>query len=505
MRRVQAGRTQSVGGGLHVTIEVAIAIARQHGLAAAAARTEEQLRLRGDGKGHEGCLVHDRRRRTHRYRRWRSVQGDTMTRDVGVKADRHPPAQALQCVDAVVGLAVVALLNLTGCREAGYASGYQATCQPWRLFRFTDECAALQDVSPRQQCLDHPRLGDGPQQQRAKQRRRRQVAMMFPEDAPTLTGPDLARMAGEAVVQSGECRSGGDLTRFGRGQRQRRPASGPPLECGGQGATHSLHHDGVVSVDQQPLRAGAGLLVEAADFIHQVIQCLGAGGVRRDIGEADAMPPVDPAASAWDLFAQGLERRFAAPGADTLCQGEKTLAVMVGNRQHRQVIAEPATAVARQKSRQQARRQIPVPCARAYPVDIARQQAFQGRAERQQWCVARRDMHHQAQGLPAFKGSIAIVDAPQRAGIRSQLPRKFQAQVLAAAEGDQCLAVVLVEERFLSCAQSLGERLGAVEHAVARGRRGQAGGQLRLQVVEGLVECQAPMQLTVDEVHLNAP
>lgn len=179
---------------------------------------------------------------------------------------------------------------------------------------------------------------------------------------------------------------------------------------------------------------------------------------------------------------------------------------MVRQRQYRQVFAQAAAWIAIEEGLERPRRQALVTGAWTYPVDVARQQAFQGGAERQQRCVARRDVYHQAQGLPAFEGAIAVIDAPDRARGRSQFTRQLHAQVIATAEGDQRLALILGQEwGSTGRAQLFYERLGAFEHAVARGWRGQEVGQPCLQPLQRLVQGQLPMQLAVDEVHVNSP
>ncbi|MNW16143.1 hypothetical protein D3C71_2148980 [compost metagenome] len=79
--------------------------------------------------------------------------------------------------------------------------------------------------------------------------------------------------------------------------------SGPSFESGGQSVAQCLYPGRLVVVHQQPLRAGTCLLIEAADFVHQVVQRLRACRERGDIGEADAMAPINPATATWNLFA----------------------------------------------------------------------------------------------------------------------------------------------------------------------------------------------------------
>ena len=82
-----------------------------------------------------------------------------MARCIRLKADRYPATQSLERVYAIVGFAVIALLDLRSGRHAGNAGADQAARQCRCPFRLTDKRAALQHVPPWQQGFSEHRFG----------------------------------------------------------------------------------------------------------------------------------------------------------------------------------------------------------------------------------------------------------------------------------------------------------------------------------------------------------
>ena len=411
-RRIEPGRTQTIGSGPHLALEIAVTECGKRGCATAAPRAKIQLCVWGGWLPGKGFFVHDRHPDQQRRRGLRIKRG--VARQRGRRqADRHPSAQALQGVDPVMRFAVVAIVNGFDRRNARDPGGDQRLRQFTGLCLGTQQGAALQHVAPRQQRRCEHVAGHRFEQQAAKQRRRFELAVMAPDHAPAGCIPDLPGLPDEALSQLRHCRAGGDLRGLFKGRREGRPVTGTAFER----LRHlraDVAHDGLVfTVHQQPLRAGTGLLIEAADLIDDGIEHRWRHGVRAQVNQTDAVPPVDPATAWRELLADGVQRVFATPGCDAVGVLAQLADLRGGRRQHRNVTAQLPSRITFEQRLEQLRGETAVAAARTQPVDVTAQQAFEHCAERQQRSIGRGDVHHQAQRAPAFEARQSIVDAAQ--------------------------------------------------------------------------------------------
>ena len=125
-------------------------------------------------------------------------------------------------------------------------------------------------------------------------------------------------MAGKTLAETGHLHLRGDLRRLLQRRHQGGPLRGASRQRLCQTLAHRAQFLRIIAIHQQPLRARTGLLIEPADLIGQGIERMGRGGLGREIHEADAMAPIDPATTRRELLPNGLQGRFATPRGDTI-------------------------------------------------------------------------------------------------------------------------------------------------------------------------------------------
>jgi hypothetical protein len=215
---------------------------------------------------------------------------------------------------------------------------------------------------------------------------------------------------------------------------------------------------GFVAVDQQPLGAGAGLLVQSADLIDDRVQCLRRGGVRRQVGETDAVPPVDPATTGRQLLADRLQCRFATPrryaighvaqAADLL---RRQLAARPGDsaagRLGRIAPARAAQRAVRPWSLRLGRSQLMLPAKR---LSMIAQHASSGALAGVTWTTS-------PSGLQRSKRDCSMIETPQGFGLIAQFALELEFAAREAGRSRSGPGVARHPAAARRCADVLGK------------------------------------------------